>query len=581
MNGWNEVSWREKKQTDRRSSRKSPKALSEADVYRLLSTYKTLPCQNQDIQHDPRSCAFYHTPKDRRRDPYASYYTVDEAVNTMEQMFHPVLFRTTFCQRGNNCPFRESSCSYAHTKADLRDREENSEFYEYHHLVKQIEDQAPTRQLGDFLPDGIRNRLGGTRNVAAVWEQLHIPTKKVFEPLNQEQLFLIRKSISLFNQMQDFAFYDGLARVALTRMNGKSGILLTGLHVGNTLRHCLKMLEPPSDHFAVESRDFGERIVDKVRTILHKKPDELIGSSYVLVQVLDDTQVRFIGVHSSRDSATKAIQNVITKIEFWMSQEGYDEFVECCCCMDEKNLDEGVRCGNGHFICSERCLELAVESQVVHIQSREGDPLVCPMCNCPYPTQTLAAHLPPATWDRVQKAIVDQRVERERKILQKGFDARLKEQVDNLISKYGQASEFLRTEAKLEAQQIRNTIMNLACPHCDTAYFEFDGCMALSCATCKMSFCGYCHHKTETSRGAHEHVRQCLMNTTPDGSYYADKERVREAQRQYRTRELKKYLCKFKKDKQNAIVIELKTDLKDVNIQAEALYEVGNLQGEL
>jgi hypothetical protein len=70
------------------------------------------------------------------------------------------------------------------------------------------------------------------------------------------------------------------------------------------------------------------------------------------------------------------------------------------------------------------------------------------------------------------------------------------------------------------------------------------------------------------------------MNTTPDGSFYADEERVKEAQRQYRTRELKKYVRHFKKDKQNAIVIELTQDLQDVDVRPEALFEVGNLQGE-
>lgn len=40
-----------------------------------------------------------------------------------------------------------------------------------------------------------------------------------------------------------------------------------------------------------------------------------------------------------------------------------------------------------------------------------------------------------------------------------------------------------------------------------------------------------------------------------------------------------KCLQKFKKDKQNAIVIELQRDLDDLWIEGEALFEVGNLQG--
>jgi hypothetical protein len=103
--------------------------------------------------------------------------------------------------------------------------------------------------------------------------------------------------------------------------------------------------------------------------------------------------------------------------------------------------------------------------------------------------------------------------------------------------------------------------------------------MALACATCKKSFCAYCHQKCETSQGAHQHVRQCLLNESLTGSYYADEKEIQSAQRRYRTRELKRFLQKFKKNLQNAIVIELATDLNDIGIKPEALFEFGNLQG--
>ena len=67
------------------------------------------------------------------------------------------------------------------------------------------------------------------------------------------------------------------------------------------------------------------------------------------------------------------------------------------------------------------------------------------------------------------------------------------------------------------------------------------------------------------------------MNDTPDGSYYATPEQIKEAQRKYRTREIKSFLRKHKKDLQNAIVIELQKDLEDLNIKPEALFELGNL----
>ena len=71
------------------------------------------------------------------------------------------------------------------------------------------------------------------------------------------------------------------------------------------------------------------------------------------------------------------------------------------------------------------------------------------------------------------------------------------------------------------------------------------------------------------------------MNETQNGSYYATAEEIERAQRLYRTRKIKKFLRHFKKDLQNAIVIELGSDLQDVGIQPNALFEVGNIQDEI
>jgi hypothetical protein len=147
---------------------------------------------------------------------------------------------------------------------------------------------------------------------------------------------------------------------------------------------------------------------------------------------------------------------------------------------------------------------------------------------------------------------------------------------------HGNANSLLKTRAQEQALKAKNTIMNLCCPHCKIAYADFTGCMALQCQTCKGYFCGYCHPASTTGRGTHEFVRQCLMNETNNGSYYATDEEVERAQRRYKTREIKKFLQKQgKKELQNAIVIELAKDLHDVGIQPDALFELGNLHDDI
>ena len=157
------------------------------------------------------------------------------------------------------------------------------------------------------------------------------------------------------------------------------------------------------------------------------------------------------------------------------------------------------------------------------------------------------------------------------------FNRRLQAAIAEVLKTYGNAESRLLLEAKNLASEARNTILNLRCPHCKAVYVDFTGCMAIQCERCKGNFCAYCHQKTESSRGAHEHVRQCLMNDTDDGSYYATAEQIHDAQKRYRTREIKRFLKKYKKNLQNAIVIELEKDLMDLEIKREALFELGNL----
>jgi hypothetical protein len=195
--------------------------------------------------------------------------------------------------------------------------------------------------------------------------------------------------------------------------------------------------------------------------------------------------------------------------------------------------------------------------------------------------QEIAKNLPSSTWDEVQEALVNKKVERQYAVLAKDFDARLEAKVQDLISTYGSASDQLKAKAQKHALEIRNTILNLSCPHCHIAYAEFTGCMALQCKSCEGHFCAYCHLQFSTGRGAHDHVRQCLMNKTTNSSYYASPEEIENAQRRYRTRELRKCLQQHKKELQNAIVIELEADLGDLGIQPAALFEFGNLQGEI
>ncbi|KAL3900313.1 MAG: hypothetical protein SGARI_006268 [Bacillariaceae sp.] len=262
-------------------------------------------------------------------------------------------------------------------------------------------------------------------------------------------------------------------------------------------------------------------------------------------------------------------------MDFWIRQSGYDKFAQCGCCFEQFNLDQGVKCQNDHFYCSEEegsCFSSLIVSQINQIRSSEKG-LVCPECGESYREKDVASNLPEEVWKRVKDAMVAKQVETESKKLALEFDERLEARVQEVIKEYGNADPVLKLKAQTEAREIRNTIMNLSCPHCGIAYASFDGCTG--------HFCGYCHKGFQSGRGAHLHVRECLMNETANGSYHANPEQIERAQRRYKTIRLKKHLQSLKKALQNAIVVELTQDLQDVGIQPEALFAVGNLQYDI
>ena len=183
---------------------------------------------------------------------------------------------------------------------------------------------------------------------------------------------------------------------------------------------------------------------------------------------------------------------------------------------------------------------------------------------------------------KLQDAQVEAKVSKGLAQLRHEFDERLQQKVEDLIKNYGNETELIKSQAQAGAKKARNEALNLACPHCATVYAEFDGCMALKCSSCNLSFCGYCHKGFPDSRGAHDHVRECDANLTRNGSYYATAEEIKEAQRRYRIKKLKKFLRSqgYKKQLQNAMIIELAKDLDDLQVDPAALFDFGNLQAD-
>jgi hypothetical protein len=402
--------------------------------------------------------------------------------------------------------------------------------------------------------------------------------------------FLLTSSSQFFSFLQELALKEGLTQLEIRNNcwgDGEFGIAIRGNKETRDdviVQIATYLFDPPAKFFVEETKSYSKRVVTK----LSEKPrseiyETILGkfSDRAFIEFYED-KIMICASNHPYDVGKQIVFNVFEKLTFWVKQEGHDKFIDCCCCMDSYNHDEGVLCAKGHFYCGgiDGCIGAMVQEQLQRIQHQENV-IICSICETSIDTQSLAPFLPETTWSELEETRIDSKVKVRTQQLSHDFDKRLEGRIEEFMGEYGSLDGRIKLEARRHAKYAQDVIMNLKCPHCSTPYAEFDGCMAIQCGTCKKSFCGYCHHGTETARGAHDHVRECLVNDTNNGSYYATPEQVKVAQRKHRTRELKKFLQPMKMDIQNATVLELERDLEYHDIEKAALFEFGNLQLEM
>ena len=598
MNGWTVVGTKEKKSGLRNCSQSN--LLSQEDgVKRFLSSFKTSPCPNTDW-HDHRKCKFYHSDQDRRRNPFNIIYFPDDddIISNVESHYHPMNYLTKMCEQPSGCPYG-CYCANAHLKNLLRDKTTAGLEYNDHlsdMTLEKRKNSQPT--LGAYTPE-----LKSQSSTAPIihdhhsksWNAADHNLPKCSEylielPLDCKAWFLVNASDKFFSFLREVAMKEGLAQIEIRNNRwgeGEYGIAVRGSKDAReraSEQLFTHLIEPPLQFFVEESKELSSRVMTRlVKKSQTEINNMILGkfASCAFVEFSDNEMI--ICASNQHHKGAHVINQVFDKLSFWIKQEGLDNFIDCCICCDSFNLDQGVACQEGHFYCGSEsgCLDSMVRDQLGRMQHQDND-IKCSICQETIETRSLAPHLSEATWTALEEAKIDSKVKLRVEKLSHDFDKRLEAKIEEFMQEYGSSSDgMLKVQAKQLAKQAQDDIMNLKCPHCKTPYAEFTGCMAIQCGSCKKHFCGYCHHGTESGSGAHSHVRQCLVNETNNGSFYATSDQIKVAQRKHRTRELKKFLQPLKKELQNATVLELEKDLIFHGIEKAALFEFGNLQGEL
>ena len=114
---------------------------------------------------------------------------------------------------------------------------------------------------------------------------------------------------------------------------------------------------------------------------------------------------------------------------------------------------------------------------------------------------------------------------------------------------------------------INDEILTLKCPRpeCKQAFFDFEGCFALSCSRCPCRFCGWCGADCGTD--AHAHVRQCPHKTVAD-PYYASFSEFERAQRANKHRKLASYFATLDEKIAGSVRRQMGKDLRALGFPA-------------
>ena len=201
------------------------------------------------------------------------------------------------------------------------------------------------------------------------------------------------------NQIKECALAECLGVVNLKQGPSFRGLEVKGIYSDEIEARIRSLLEPPSSFFASVEKDFGDRVTQKLKELNELNPNALSMSNDIFIQFLEGGKVRMTAANTQNDTGESIVRRTIDRWQFWIQREGYDITLDCCCCFDKYNADQGIQCRNGHFYCSEgsqneQCFSLSVQSQILQVQFRDGYSLCCPNCNDPYDSQAVAAHLP-------------------------------------------------------------------------------------------------------------------------------------------------------------------------------------------
>uniref|UniRef100_A0A0G4G9U7 Protein kinase domain-containing protein n=1 Tax=Chromera velia CCMP2878 TaxID=1169474 RepID=A0A0G4G9U7_9ALVE len=257
-----------------------------------------------------------------------------------------------------------------------------------------------------------------------------------------------------------------------------------------------------------------------------------------------------------RPTAAEALQDPL------FSRESA-ETAQCVACFEILLRDRGVSCTDRarHFLCAE-CLNrqmdahTRIDAEYSDVRARfkaAGSKVSCCASGCPsdaYPHTELSRHLQPdihSQWEAARQEAAEERLRAE---METEYEQRLQR-------------ALMEDGAQRRVREIVEEVLTLKCPRCRSAFLDFRGCVALTCARCSCGFCGYCLQ--DCGADAHAHVPQCPLG---EGMFVCVR-RWKELQRQRQRAKLEEVVGRLGTEERAEVLRLLRPLLDERGFQME------------
>jgi len=232
--------------------------------------------------------------------------------------------------------------------------------------------------------------------------------------------------------------------------------------------------------------------------------------------------------------------------------------------------DEGIQCSEGHFHCGSCLTRLTKDLLKVENQSqlaqREAQVMCFKFpCECRSPgfhAGDLARHLPVEDFQALLKARIHVMNQKKASELEDQFQQRVNEELKRLLALDDRGRKVLMARKHIEEE-----ILQMRCPrrNCRRAFYDFDGCFALSCGACQCKFCGWCLADCG-DRDAHPHVAHCPHKPPNADTYFGSSRDFKDSHNKQCKREVLNYLASFEPETRAAVKRELAQQLRELGV---------------